>query len=54
MYQSLNLKNLFKGKEITKGKDLTGMTRTIDLSEVKTALLAVGPEKKMAQELKLL
>lgn len=39
-------KNLFKGKEITKGKDLTGMTRTIDLSEVKTALLAVGPEKE--------
>ena len=39
-------KPLFKGKEITKGKDLTGMTRTIDLSEVKTALLAVGPEKE--------
>jgi phage minor structural protein len=39
-------KNLFKGKEITKGKDLTDMTRTIDLSEVKTALLAVGPEKE--------
>ncbi|WP_180554269.1 phage tail spike protein [Staphylococcus haemolyticus] len=39
-------KNLFKGKEITKGKDLTGMTRTIDLSEVKTALLAIGPEKE--------
>nr|WP_276311632.1 phage tail spike protein [Staphylococcus haemolyticus] len=39
-------KNLFKGKEITKGKDLTGMIRTIDLSEVKTALLAVGPEKE--------
>lgn len=39
-------KNLFKGKEITKGKDLTGMTRTIDLSEMKTALLAVGPEKE--------
>lgn len=39
-------KNLFKGKEITKGKDLTGMTRTIDLSEVKTALLAVAPEKE--------
>lgn len=39
-------KNLFKGKEIAKGKDLTGMTRTIDLSEVKTALLAVGPEKE--------
>lgn len=39
-------KNLFKGKEITKGKELTGMTRTIDLSEVKTALLAVGPEKE--------
>lgn len=39
-------KNLFKGKEITKGKDLTGMTRTVDLSEVKTALFAVGPEKE--------
>ncbi|OHO94467.1 hypothetical protein HMPREF2563_06820 [Staphylococcus sp. HMSC057G10] len=39
-------KNLFKGKEITKGKDLTGMTRTIDLSEVKTALLTIGPEKE--------
>lgn len=39
-------KNLFKGKEITKGKDLTGMIRTIDLSEVKTALFAVGPEKE--------
>ena len=39
-------KSLFKGKEITKGKDLTDMTRTIDLSEVKTALLAVGPEKE--------
>lgn len=39
-------KSLFKGKEITKGKVLTGMTRTIDLSEVKTALLAVGPEKE--------
>lgn len=36
--------SLFKGKEITKGKDLTGMTRTVDMSEVRTALYVVGPE----------
>ena len=29
--------SLFKGKEITKGKDLTEMTRTVDMSEVRTA-----------------
>lgn len=46
-------KNLFKGKEITKGKDLTGMTRTIDLSEVKTALLAVGPEKEKGSRIEI-
>ncbi|MBZ8174749.1 phage tail spike protein [Staphylococcus delphini] len=36
---------LFKGKEITYGKDLTGLKRTVDFSEIKTALLCVGPEK---------
>lgn len=35
---------LFKGKEITYGKDLTGLKRTVDFSEIKTALLCVGPE----------
>lgn len=36
--------SLFNGKEITKGKDLTGLTRTVDTSEVRTALIALGPE----------
>lgn len=35
---------LFKGKEITYGKDLTGLKRIVDFSEIKTALLCVGPE----------
>lgn len=35
---------LFKGKEIEYGKDLTGLKRTVDFSEIKTALLCVGPE----------
>ncbi|MFL0469125.1 phage tail spike protein [Staphylococcus cohnii] len=43
--------NLFKGKEITKGKDLTGMTRTVDMSEVRTALYAIGPENDTGQRL---
>lgn len=37
---------LFKGKEITYGKDLTGLKRTADFSEIKTALLCVGPESE--------
>ncbi|EGQ1274825.1 hypothetical protein GA284_01775 [Staphylococcus pseudintermedius] len=37
---------LFKGKEITYGKDLTGLKRTVDFSEIKTALLCVGPEQE--------
>lgn len=36
--------SLFNGKEIAKGKDLTGLTRTVDTSEVRTALIALGPE----------
>ncbi|NMK90579.1 phage tail spike protein, partial [Staphylococcus capitis] len=44
-YVSLKKPNpLFKGKEITKGKDLTGLTRTVDTSEVRTALIALGPQ----------
>lgn len=44
-YVSLKHPNsLFKGKEIVKGKDLTGLTRTVDTSEVRTALIALGPE----------
>ena len=43
--------SLFKGKEITKGKDLTGMTRTVDMSEVRTALYAIGPENDTGQRL---
>ncbi|EPP1220753.1 phage tail spike protein [Staphylococcus pseudintermedius] len=35
---------LFKGKEIEYSKDLTGLKRTVDFSEIKTALLCVGPE----------
>ncbi|MBA8761710.1 phage tail spike protein [Staphylococcus coagulans] len=37
---------LFKGKEIEYGKDLIGLKRTVDFSEIKTALLCVGPEPK--------
>ncbi|HGH0770109.1 TPA: phage tail spike protein [Staphylococcus pseudintermedius] len=36
---------LFKGKEIVYGKDLAGMKRTLNMSEVKTALIAQGPEQ---------
>ncbi|MFU0768957.1 phage tail spike protein [Staphylococcus pasteuri] len=43
--------SLFKGKEITKGKYLTGMTRTVDMSEVRTALYAIGPENDTGQRL---
>ncbi|WP_353419681.1 hypothetical protein PYH66_03540 [Staphylococcus delphini] len=35
---------LFKGKEIEYGKDLIGLKRTVDFSEIKRALLCVGPE----------
>lgn len=38
-------KPLFEGKEIIYGKDLISMKRTVDISEVKTALFAFGPEK---------
>ena len=37
-------KRLFKGKEVKFGKDLTGLSREIDFTEIKTALMVVGPE----------
>ena len=44
-YVSLKDKqSLFKGKEIVYGKDLLSMTRTVDITEVHTALIAIGPE----------
>ncbi|EII6275899.1 hypothetical protein LG926_000854 [Staphylococcus pseudintermedius] len=42
---------LFKGKEIEYGKDLTGLKRTVDFSEIKTALLCVGPEPEEGKKL---
>lgn len=38
--------HLFKRKEIVYGKDLLGIKRTVDYSEVKTALIGIGPEKE--------
>lgn len=53
-YVVLKKKNsLFKGKEIEYGKDLVGLTRKIDLSEIKTALIAVGPENDKGKRLEL-
>ena len=37
---------LFNGKEIVRGKDLINLKRTVDKSEVVTALLCVGPEQE--------
>lgn len=44
---------MFNGKEITYGKDLIGLKRTVDFSEVKTALLCVGPEKEDGTRIEL-
>ncbi|CUD15807.1 phage tail spike protein [Staphylococcus aureus] len=53
-YVVLKKKNsLFKGKEIECGKDLVGLTRKIDMSEIKTALIAVGPENDKGKRLEL-
>lgn len=53
-YVVLKKKNsLFKGKEIEYGKDLVGLTRKIDKSEIKTALIAVGPENDKGKRLEL-
>ncbi|QQB05868.1 phage tail spike protein [Macrococcoides caseolyticum] len=43
--------SLFKGKEILYGKDLLNMKRTIDFSEVKTALIALAPENDKGQRI---
>lgn len=45
---------LFKGKEIVKGKDLTGLTRTIDTSAIKTALIALGPEPESGERMEVI
>ncbi|WP_412519771.1 phage tail spike protein [Staphylococcus simulans] len=37
---------IFNGKEIVYGKELLEMKRTVDMSEIKTALLASGPQKE--------
>ncbi|CAC9090886.1 phage minor structural, N-terminal region domain protein [Staphylococcus aureus] len=53
-YVVLKKKNsLFKRKEIEYGKDLVGLTRKIDMSEIKTALIAVGPENDKGKRLEL-
>ncbi|HCY7590631.1 TPA: hypothetical protein O1647_002763 [Staphylococcus aureus] len=53
-YVVLKKKNsLFKGEEIEYGKDLVGLTRKIDMSEIKTALIAVGPENDKGKRLEL-
>ncbi|HDA1258693.1 TPA: hypothetical protein O4V99_000580 [Staphylococcus aureus] len=53
-YVVLKKKNsLFKGKEIEYGKDLVGLTRKIDMSEIKTAFIAVGPENDKGKRLEL-
>lgn len=44
---------LFKGKEIAYGKDLLTMKRTVDTSEVKTALIALGPEQDNGNRIQL-
>lgn len=43
-------KRVFKGAEIVKGDNLLGLKRIVDYSEVRTALLAVGPEAEQAAE----
>ncbi|WP_394868206.1 phage tail spike protein [Staphylococcus borealis] len=45
--------SLFKGKEIEYGKDLTEMKRTVDFSEVVTALFAFGPEDDKGNRISL-
>ncbi|MCO4335858.1 hypothetical protein MTQ89_08185 [Staphylococcus hyicus] len=47
-------KPLFKGKEIVRGKDLLGLKRTVDVSEVRTALVCLGPEKESGERIKLI
>ncbi|MCD9065978.1 hypothetical protein LDK93_02750 [Staphylococcus pasteuri] len=43
--------HLFNGKEIEYGKDLLEMKRTVDFSEIVTALLAFGPENDKGERL---
>lgn len=45
--------SLFKGKEIEYGKDIIEMKRTVDFSEVVTALFAFGPEDDKGNRISL-
>lgn len=53
-YVALKEKNaMFKGKEIVYGKDLLTMTRTVDISEIHTALYAIGPEDEESNRIEV-
>ncbi|WP_279391528.1 phage tail spike protein [Mammaliicoccus sciuri] len=45
---------MFNGKEIAYGKDLIGLKRTVDFTDVKTALVCVGPEKDDGSRIELI
>nr|WP_105971415.1 phage tail spike protein [Staphylococcus agnetis] len=47
-------KPLFKGKEIVRGKDLLGLKCSVDVSEVRTALICLGPEKENGERIKVI
>ncbi|MCE4971828.1 phage tail protein [Staphylococcus chromogenes] len=46
-------KALFNGKEIKKGKDLISLKRISDVTELNTALIALGPEKDDGSRLRI-
>lgn len=46
-------KALFNGKEIKKGKDLISLKRITDVTELNTALIALGPEKENGSRMRL-
>ncbi|WP_194747461.1 phage tail spike protein [Staphylococcus chromogenes] len=50
-YIDVRLKGaLFNGKEIVRGKDLISLKRTVDKSEIVTALFAVGPDPEEGKQ----
>ncbi|WP_425255800.1 phage tail spike protein [Mammaliicoccus sciuri] len=46
-------KALFNGKEIKKGKDLLSLKRITDVTELNTALIALGPEDDIGNRLRI-
>ncbi|MCG3401685.1 hypothetical protein K0017_05040 [Staphylococcus massiliensis] len=46
-------KALFNGKEIKKGKDLVSLKRVSDVTELNTALMALGPENDKGERLRI-